>query len=105
MTEIPLPGPQHPHAYSADEQGFLDAIRCAPTAIPDEEFDRLIELLGRWPTYDLGEDGRLDYDKPITINQLFQDAPLAKQGVDNVLFLGRPFIRRDPEPPCEEDKR
>jgi hypothetical protein len=83
----------HPNAYSADEQGFLDGLRHTPTPIPNEAFERLNELLGRVPSYEIGDDGMLDYDRPVVLNQRFTDPILAERGFENVVLYGRTFVR------------
>lgn len=83
----------HPYAFTEEERHFIERLRSMPAILRSEDYERLAELLGRWPTYEEGDDGELDADKPITLNQRFQDGQLAAKGYENVLLFGRPFIR------------
>jgi len=90
----------HPNAYTDEEHAFLQAIVDKPMEISAADYERVVELLGRAPTYEVDAHGKLDHSKPIVVNSRFQNAELARAGVEHVLLAGRPVTPKpETEPP------
>lgn len=88
----------HPFNYTADEWQFLAMLSgvvngltgClggghGPLEVSRGDYERLEEMLGRFPDYERGEDGARDYGKPIALNVLFTTHSLPQP---NLLFKG-----------------
>ncbi len=89
----------HPFAFSAEDHEFLRIVMSFTAVsvvfVSSEDFDRLHELLGRVPTYEVDERTcEFDYERPIQMNQRYMDKAFAEAGYENIRFSGRVVLRR-----------
>lgn len=96
----------HPYNLADDEWALVARIvhdvnaasTSAVLTLPDDVYDQLVDILGRWPSWewkDDGKEGRVrDYDRPIKLNLRFQRHALAERGYEHVLIRNRPVAPR-----------